>query len=81
MSRLFDNIDIYVAPSFEGNNLLLTNLSGHPCVVLPTGMTKDRDWASITFIGRLHDEATLLAFAGKYQNATGFHLEHPPKFR
>jgi Asp-tRNA(Asn)/Glu-tRNA(Gln) amidotransferase A subunit family amidase len=70
-----------VAPSFEGDNLLLNNLTGHPCIVLPTGMTREHDWASITFIGRLYDEGTVLAFARKYQEATGYHKEHPPLFK
>ncbi|OGC96022.1 MAG: amidase [candidate division Zixibacteria bacterium RBG_16_53_22] len=81
MARLFEKIDLYVAPSFEGDNLLLNNLTGHPCVVLPTGMTREREWASITFIGRLYDEGTVLAFAKKYQDATKFHKEHPPLFK
>ena len=37
MKKITDQVDIYVTPSFEGDNLLLTNLTGHPCVVLPNG--------------------------------------------
>ncbi len=81
MARLFDRIDLYVAPSFQGDNLLANNLTGHPCVVVPTGRTREHDWASITFIGRLYDEGTILAFAKKYQDATGFQREHPPLFK
>lgn len=32
---------------------------------------------SITFLGRLYDDARLLAFASAYQQKTGFHLQHP----
>ncbi len=32
---------------------------------------------SITFLGRLYDDARLLSFASAYQQKTGFHLEHP----
>ena len=32
---------------------------------------------SLTFIGRLYDDARLLAFASLYQQKTGFHLQHP----
>src|SRR5437879_1674792 len=32
---------------------------------------------SVTFLGKLYGEAELLAFAQAYQQATGFHLEHP----
>ncbi|MGE5693204.1 MAG: amidase, partial [Candidatus Zixiibacteriota bacterium] len=41
MEKLMDSIDVYIAPPFEGDNLLLTNLTGHPCVVLPNGFDKD----------------------------------------
>ena len=45
------DVDVYVSPSF-GENLLLTNLTGHPCVVLPNGFDKDGNPVSITLIGR-----------------------------
>jgi len=32
---------------------------------------------SLTFLGKLYGEAELLAFARAYQDATGFHLQHP----
>lgn len=77
MQSLMKRVDCYVAPPFEGDNLLLTNLTGHPCVVLPNGFTKDGTPTSITFIGKLFGEAELLAVAKQYQDATGFHLKHP----
>lgn len=77
MRTLMDSVNVYVAPSFEGNNLLLTNLTGHPCVVLPDGVGSDGLPSSVTFIGRLFGEAELLAVAKRYQDATGFHLRHP----
>jgi Asp-tRNA(Asn)/Glu-tRNA(Gln) amidotransferase A subunit family amidase len=33
--------------------------------------------ASLTFLGKLYGEASLLALARAYQEATGFHLQHP----
>ncbi|MBI5471164.1 MAG: amidase [Ignavibacteriae bacterium] len=77
MAQLMKQVDLYVAPSVEGNNSLLTNLTGHPCVVVPNGFTEENTPTSITFIGNLFDEGTLLTFAKKYQDATGFHLKHP----
>jgi Asp-tRNA(Asn)/Glu-tRNA(Gln) amidotransferase A subunit family amidase len=32
---------------------------------------------SLTFLGKLYGEGSLLAFARAYQEATGFHLKHP----
>jgi Asp-tRNA(Asn)/Glu-tRNA(Gln) amidotransferase A subunit family amidase len=80
MKRIMDGVDVYVAPSFGGDNLLLTNLTGHPCVVLPNGFDEKGHPVSITIVGRLYDEGTLLAVAKAYQDATEFHKKHPPGF-
>jgi Asp-tRNA(Asn)/Glu-tRNA(Gln) amidotransferase A subunit family amidase len=80
MEKLMTEVDLYIAPSWEGDNLLLTNLTGHPCVVLPNGFSEDGTPTSITFIGRLFDEGRLIAFAKKYQDATDFHKKHPVNF-
>jgi Asp-tRNA(Asn)/Glu-tRNA(Gln) amidotransferase A subunit family amidase len=78
MAEILREIDVYVAPSFGGNNLLLTNLTGHPSVVLPNGFREDGTPTSISFMGRLFGEDKLLALAKVYQDATSFHLKHPP---
>ena len=77
MAETMATVDVYVVPSFIGDNLLLTNLTGHPCVVLPNGFRPDGTPTSISFIGGLFAEAELLAFAKTYQDATEFHLRHP----
>ncbi len=73
-------VDVYLAPSFGGSNLLLTNLTGHPCVVLPNGFDEEGHPTSISFMGRLFGEGKLLQLAKAYQDATDFHREHPPLF-
>jgi len=79
MEKVFkDNkIDLYVAPSWNGINLTLTNLTGNPCVVLPNGFSKRGTPTSISFIGNLFNEGKLIAAAKAYQDATGFQLKHP----
>jgi Asp-tRNA(Asn)/Glu-tRNA(Gln) amidotransferase A subunit family amidase len=77
MARLFQDIDVYVSPTYGGSNLLLTNLTGHPCVVLPNGFRKDGTPASITFLSNLFKEGDALALAKAYQDATGWHLKRP----
>ena len=78
MEQLMSQVDVYVCPSFGGDNLLMTNLTGHPTVVLPNGFREsDGTPTSITFTGRLHGETELLAVADAYQQATGFHLRRP----
>jgi Asp-tRNA(Asn)/Glu-tRNA(Gln) amidotransferase A subunit family amidase len=80
MYQKLKGIDVYVSPSF-GKNLALTNLSGHPCVVLPNGFRNDKNQpirpTSITFTGQLFEEGKLLQVAKAYQDATDFHKKHP----
>ena len=75
------SIDLYIAPSRVGDNLLMNNLTGHPCVVLPTGFSDGGIPTSITFVGRLFDEGRLISFAKFYQYATGFNKMHPKDFK
>lgn len=77
MGKLMGQVDVIVAPPFDGDNSLLSNLTGHPCVVVPNGFSKEGTPTSMTFLGKLFDEATLLAVAKRYQDATDFHLKHP----
>lgn len=74
--RLMDQVDVIVAPTNSGQ-LLATNLTGHPAVILPHGFRENGTPVSLTFVGRLFDEATLLRVAHAYQQATDFHLKHP----
>lgn len=77
MAVLMDAIDVYVCPSFGGSTLVMTNLTGHPAVVVPSGVTEKGQASSMTFTGRLYGEAAALALAKAYQDQTGFHLAHP----
>ena len=81
MSSLFEEIDIYLVPSFYGDNLLRTNLTGHPCIVLPNGFDDKGIPTSISFIGDLYKDGELVAVARSYQRGTGWHKRYPPKFQ
>jgi Asp-tRNA(Asn)/Glu-tRNA(Gln) amidotransferase A subunit family amidase len=81
MDSVFSQYDIVIAPPEVGEQLGATNLSGNPSITLPIGFTKDGMPVCISFIGKLFDEATLVAFAKKYQDATKFHLQHPKMFQ
>ncbi len=76
-AKVFEKVDVIVAPSQAGSSLLLGNLTGHPSVVVPNGFSPAGTPTSICFIGRLFGEAELLAVAKKYQDATDFHRRHP----
>ncbi|MEO1437604.1 MAG: amidase, partial [Bacteroidota bacterium] len=80
MDKLFQQVDVYIAPSWASTSLPLTNLSGHPAIVLPNGFQEGTP-TSITFTGKLYEEGQLLSLAKAYQDATDFHTKHPEKFK
>lgn len=77
MAKLMTDIDVYVCPSFGGDTMTLTNLTGHPAVVVPNGFSGNTPTSSMTFTGKLYGEADTLTVAKAYQDATEFHLKHP----
>jgi Asp-tRNA(Asn)/Glu-tRNA(Gln) amidotransferase A subunit family amidase len=76
MAKLMSTLDVLVAPT-AGAQLLVTNLTGHPALILPNGFRDDGTPVSLTFLGDLYREATILALAHAYQERTGFHRKHP----
>jgi Asp-tRNA(Asn)/Glu-tRNA(Gln) amidotransferase A subunit family amidase len=77
MAKRMAGLDALVAPS-KGELLVLTNLTGHPAVVVPDGFTKDGVPTSLTFVGQLLREGEVLSIAQAWQDATRFHLKRPP---
>ncbi|MBW3595925.1 MAG: amidase [Planctomycetes bacterium] len=72
MDKLFDEtgIDAYV----EGNDLALTNLTGHPTVIVPDAAQPRRETqapATISFTGRLFGESQLLTLAHAFEQVRG----------
>ena len=81
MHEIMREVDVFVAPtSGSGNPLLLTNLTGHPAVVLPNGFRENGTPVSIQFIGSLYGDAETLMVARGYQSATDWHSRKPPRF-
>lgn len=77
MAETMKEIDVFITPTYGGNNLLITNLTGHPAVVVPNGFDDKGSPTSICFIGDLFEEEKALRVAKAYQDATDFHLQHP----
>jgi Asp-tRNA(Asn)/Glu-tRNA(Gln) amidotransferase A subunit family amidase len=77
--ELMRTVDVIVTPTGAANlsQLVATNLTGHPAVILPNGFRDDGTPVSLTFLGGLFEEGKLLAVARAYQDVTGFHLKHP----
>ncbi len=80
INKIMQQIDVIITPSFGGNQLLLTNLTGHPAVVVPSGFKENGSPVSITFLGNLYDEAKVLRVAKVFQDVTDFEDKHPPLF-
>ena len=65
-------------PSAIRDHFQVANLCGYPAVSVPNGFTSEGTPTSITFMGRLYAEAAMLALAKAYQDASGWHEQHPP---
>lgn len=81
MDHFFKQVDVVITPTFSGNQMAITNLTGHPALCFPTGVGRSNLPTSITLLGKLFDEATLLAVGKAIQEATGWHNKHPERFR
>lgn len=77
MAEKMKGIDVYIAPSRGSANLLITNLTGHPAVLVPSGHNDKERPTPLTFTGNLFEESKALRVAKAYQDATEFHLKHP----
>jgi Asp-tRNA(Asn)/Glu-tRNA(Gln) amidotransferase A subunit family amidase len=77
--ELMRTVDVIVTPTGAANlsQLVATNLTGHPALIIPNGFRDDGTPVSLTFLAGLFEEAKALAVARVYQEETGFHLKHP----
>lgn len=80
MYSFMRNYDVLIVPTFAGSQLPITNLTGNPVVCIPVGFSQNGLPVSICFLGNLYDEASILALAKAYQDATEFNKKHPEKF-
>lgn len=76
-AELMSGVDVIVTPTGGSSQLLATNLTGHPAVIVPNGFRDDGTPVSITFLGGLYEEAKPLALAHAYQSATDWHRRQP----
>jgi Asp-tRNA(Asn)/Glu-tRNA(Gln) amidotransferase A subunit family amidase len=76
MEKLMSEWDVFVSPAPGSASLLITNLTGHPAVVVPCGFINNLP-AAIMFTGNLYDEAAPLRLALAFEQATKWHTMHP----
>ena len=80
VQEFMKNYDVVIVPTFAGSQLSITNLTGNPVVCMPMGFNQRNLPVSITLIGNLYDEASILEAAKAYQDQTDHHKKHPAKF-
>jgi Asp-tRNA(Asn)/Glu-tRNA(Gln) amidotransferase A subunit family amidase len=80
MHRVLADVDAYVSPTSAGPNLVITNLTGHPCVAVVSGFAENGTPVSITFCAPMYGEAAMLEVARAYQEATDWDERHPAAF-
>jgi len=80
VQELLKDYDVVITPTFAGSQLAITNLTGNPVVCMPMGFNQRGLPQSITFIGNLYDEASIVEAAKAYQSKTDHHKKHPEKF-
>lgn len=75
MNELFDDLDVFLAPS-QSESVTIANLTGHPAMAVPAGFVDGLPTALLV-TGRLYDEATVLRAAAAFEGATEWHTKHP----
>ena len=83
MEDLLDKVDAFLAPP-SSESVNMTNLTGHPALVLPAGFVKSATGVdmpqNIMLTGRLDDEATLLDLGLGFERETPWHNRRPPLY-
>jgi len=78
--KVISQYDVLIAPTFGGRQLLTTNLTGHPSICLPNGFDDKGHPTSITLIGNLYDESSIINLAKAFQDVTDHEEKFPPLF-
>ena len=83
VEELFSRVDVFLAPP-TSDSVNMTNLTGHPSLVLPAGFVKSESGVdmpqNIMLTGRLDDEATLLDAGLAFERATDWRKRRPPLY-
>ena len=89
MAHMMSGLDAYLVPfdyaDYTPNpvatlNTAITNLTGQPCVLVPHGFNEKGNPTNLTIVGRVFGDNAILAVAKAYQDATKWHLKHPPRY-
>ncbi|MEM9364159.1 MAG: amidase [Bacteroidota bacterium] len=77
MHQIMKEYDVLISPSFGNRQLVITNLTGHPVIAVPTGLDDEKLPTSLTLVGNLYDEGKILLLAKQFQEVTDYDELHP----
>lgn len=77
---IFEGVDVIVTPSFVGNQLLMTNLTGHPALAVPNGFMENGMPTTFTILADWYNEADLVVLGKAYQEQTKLYRKIPQGF-
>lgn len=80
MHQLMKGYDVIVTPSFGGQQLQITNLTGHPALCMPNGFSDNGSPTSITLLANLFEEEKLIMLGRLIQENTDWQTKRPPMF-
>lgn len=80
MHALMKEYDVIITPSFAGNQLQITNLTGHPALCLPNGFGANGSPTSITLLANLFEEEKLIMVGRLIQENSDWQAKRPPLF-
>ncbi|MEO8027371.1 MAG: amidase [Bryobacteraceae bacterium] len=76
MDKFMSQWDVIVCPP-QSASLTVTNMTGHPQVVVPCGFLNGKEPFGLMFTGKLYEEGTPLLAARAFEQATEWHTMHP----
>ena len=80
LQAFMKDYDVVIVPTFAGSQMAITNLTGNPALCMPIGFGRSGSPLSITLLGNLYDEASIITAAKAYQDNTEHNKKRPPLF-
>jgi len=73
-------VDAMIAPSFAGGLNLMTNFTGHPCLVLRAGFDGEGQPRGVSLFGRLGADDRLVELGVRLERELDVRARTPPGF-
>jgi Asp-tRNA(Asn)/Glu-tRNA(Gln) amidotransferase A subunit family amidase len=78
MNRVFEKVDVFLAPA-SSDAVTVANLTGHPGITVPCGLIAGLP-VGLMATGPLYQESRILRVAAAFEAATDWHLKRPLAF-